>query len=37
MKRMHLPHPFGLSLSKPSVFLKVEGKGFDELSPNGVL
>jgi hypothetical protein len=29
-------HPFGLSLSKPSLYQgSGEGQGFDKLSPNG--
>jgi hypothetical protein len=27
--------PFVLSLSKDRTFLKIEGRGFDKLSPNG--
>jgi hypothetical protein len=30
-------HPFGLSLSKPSLYRDAgEGQGFDKLSPNGI-
>jgi len=40
MENHYRPHPFGLSLSKPSLFLlpsQEEGKPFDRLRANGVL